>query len=52
MELILDGDMKEENYMTIDHIIPQSLGGSNELKNLQAMCKECNVKKMKIGLKR
>ena len=33
------------NYMTIDHIYPKARGGSNDLSNMQAMCKECNQKK-------
>ena len=31
--------------MTLDHIIPKSLGGSNTLDNLQSMCKICNKEK-------
>ena len=31
--------------MTQDHIIPASLGGSNELSNLRVMCQHCNVKR-------
>ena len=29
----------------IDHIIPQKYGGSDELYNLQCMCKHCNRSK-------
>lgn len=29
----------------IDHIIPQSRGGTDELENLQCMCKHCNRSK-------
>ena len=29
----------------IDHILPQSLGGSNHPDNLQCMCKSCNRSK-------
>ncbi len=28
---------------TIDHIVPQSLNGSNDLENLCLSCWECNV---------
>lgn len=31
--------------LTVDHIIPRSLGGSEELDNLQPMCADCNFKK-------
>lgn len=31
--------------MTIDHIIPLSQGGHNDIINLQATCKKCNAEK-------
>ena len=31
--------------MQVDHIIPVHLGGTNELDNLQLLCRSCNVKK-------
>lgn len=31
--------------LTIDHILPKSLGGSDDLDNLQPMCAECNFSK-------
>lgn len=34
-----------EVMMTWDHILPKSLGGSNDLVNAQCMCKSCNEKK-------
>ena len=34
-----------ERLMTVDHIIPKSMGGSHNLSNLQPMCVRCNGKK-------
>lgn len=35
----------EETMITIDHIIPKSKGGGNEISNLQTMCCHCNTAK-------
>lgn len=31
--------------MTVDHIVPKSMGGGNTLDNMQPMCSPCNNKK-------
>lgn len=36
------GASKTHSRLTIDHIIPVALGGTNEFDNLQTLCEECN----------
>jgi 5-methylcytosine-specific restriction endonuclease McrA len=50
-ELVFMRDIHECKYcgstenLEIDHIIPLAKGGTNELDNLQILCKKCNRKK-------
>lgn len=43
----LHWDLYDDNMfpLTVDHIIPRSRGGSDEMYNLQPMCADCNRKK-------
>lgn len=34
-----------KHYATIDHILARGLGGTNNLSNIQIICKLCNNKK-------
>ncbi|MBE5936886.1 MAG: HNH endonuclease [Lachnospiraceae bacterium] len=39
------GKKYRKKYIDIDHIVPRSRGGTNELANLQALCRYCNRSK-------
>jgi len=38
----LCGATSNERRIEVDHVIPRSKGGSNDIENLQALCDECN----------
>lgn len=41
----LCGRKISSNLFTLDHITPLSLGGADEMENLQCTCKSCNTQK-------
>lgn len=46
------GKTDQDTKLSIDHIIPLALGGSNDLSNLHILCLRCNQqKKHKLDLR-
>lgn len=39
------GRMTSSKFQTIDHIIPKSIGGGYDYRNLMPLCKKCNKEK-------
>lgn len=44
-QLQIDDHTRHEDYLSLDHILPVSRGGSNGLENLQGLCIQCNHQK-------
>lgn len=50
-QYVLDRDQHQcrhcgaQTHLEIDHIIPLAQGGTNDLSNLQTLCRPCNAKK-------
>ncbi|WP_316979544.1 HIT domain-containing protein [Shumkonia mesophila] len=40
------GVSNQERALQVDHILPRTQGGSNDLSNLQALCSTCNAQKL------
>lgn len=45
LDLYAKDEAGDDVLMTIDHVVPQSKGGRNSLKNYEPMCKVCNEEK-------
>lgn len=46
MGAVVHKDLKNaEDYATLEHIVPKSRGGSNNMENLAAACLQCNYAK-------
>lgn len=39
------GKTKEKTVLELDHIVPIANGGSNDISNLQTLCRHCNRRK-------
>lgn len=44
-QLSLDAPANDPKELTLDHVLPRSLGGSHDSENLRTACRTCNVLK-------
>lgn len=44
------GKVLDIHQMTVDHVVPQSMGGSSRIDNLLPSCSECNTEKGSLTL--
>ena len=47
MNLLLSNQTVNDNDIDIDHILPLAFGGTNNITNLQPLCKICHKEKTK-----
>ncbi|MCA5005670.1 HNH endonuclease [Sphingobacterium bovistauri] len=47
----ISGLIKVEFEKAIDHIVPLKLGGTNDITNLQLLCRRCNLEKLDHTIK-
>ena len=39
------GSPTADNFATLDHVVPKSLSGGNNVENLRLLCRKCNIKR-------
>ncbi len=46
---VICGKTAQDDILVVDHIIPVVKGGTNNIKNLRTLCRECNHGKMLLN---
>lgn len=46
---VICGKTAQDDILVVDHIIPVVKGGTNDIKNLRTLCRECNHGKMLLN---